>query len=209
MGTLESSSPPLPLYQQADQWFRRASASLLGALPCRQGCSGCCIGLFPITRLDALELQRGLDTLPSVQRDAIEARAHAQVELLESAYPALKSNPSLDRWDDRIIDKLVDEFSTAPCPALSADGMCQVYASRPVTCRTMGIPNEVDGLVQGACSVQTAVPIIRLSPFFRAQENQLAEQEVMALALLNQDHSDDGEEILLPYGFLRHPDATP
>ena len=209
MRTLASSSPSLPLFQQADQWFRRASASLLGALPCCQGCSACCIGVFPITRLDVPELHRGLDRLPPLEREAIEARAHAQVNALESAYPALKSNPSLDCWDDRIIDKVVEEFSTLPCPALSPEGTCQVYACRPVTCRTMGIPNEVDGLVQGACTVQTAVPIIRLSPFFRAEENQLAEQEVVGLASLNEDHPDDGEEILLPYGFLRRLGAVP
>ena len=209
MRTPASSSPPLPLFQQADQWFRRASASLLGALPCRQGCSACCIGLFPITRLDALELRRALDGLPLPQREAIEARAHAQVELLESAYPALKSNPALDRWDDRTIDNVVEEFSNLPCPALSLDGTCDVYASRPVTCRTMGIPNDSGGLVEGACSVQTAVPIVRLSPTFRAEENQLAEQEAVELAILNRARPDDGEEIPLPYGFLRRLGAVP
>jgi hypothetical protein len=73
----------------------------------------------------------------------------------------------------------------------------------------MGIPNEVGGLVQGACSVQTAVPIVRLSPFFRAEENQLAEQEMVELAILNRDRPDNGDEIWLPYGFLRDLDATP
>jgi Fe-S-cluster containining protein len=209
MRTLASSSPSLPLFQQADQWFRRASASLLGTLPCSKGCSACCIGVFPITRLDVPELHRGLDRLPAVQQEAIEARAHAQVKALESAYPVLKSNLSLDCWDDRIIDKVVEEFSTLPCPALSPEGTCHVYACRPVTCRTMGIPNEVGGLVHGACSVQTAVPIVRLSPFFRAEENQLAEQEMVELAILNRDRPDNGDEIWLPYGFLRDLDATP
>ena len=209
MRTSASSSLPLPLYQQADRWFRRAAASLLGALPCRQGCSACCIGLFPITRLDALELQRGLDELSPSRREAIEARARLQVEVLESAYPALKSTPALDSWDDHIIDHVVEKFSSLPCPALTFDGTCDVYAFRPITCRTMGIPNESDGMVQGACSVQTAVPIIRLSPTFRDEETRLAEQEAVGLAILSRSRPDNGEELLLPYGFLRNPDSTP
>ena len=209
MGTSESSSLSLPLFQQADHWFRRASASLLGAIPCCQGCSACCIGLFPITRLDALELQRGLDRLPPLQREAIVARARSQVAVLESAYPILESNSALDSLDDRMIDGLVEQFSDLPCPALGADGRCGVYAFRPLTCRTMGIPTESDGMIQGACSIQTSVPIIRLSPTFRIEENQLAEQEAVHLAILSRAHPDAGDELLLPYGFLRNSDSTP
>lgn len=209
MGTSESSSLSLPLFQQADHWFRRASASLLGAIPCCQGCSACCIGLFPITRLDALELQRGLDRLPPLQREAIVARARSQVAVLESAYPILQSKSALDGLDDRMIDGLVEQFSDLPCPALGSDGTCGVYAFRPLTCRTMGIPTESDGMVQGACSIQTSVPIIRLSPTFRIEENQLAEQEAVHLAILSRAHPDAGDELLLPYGFLPQPDSTP
>lgn len=209
MGTPESSSPSLPLFQQAELWFRRASASLLGAIPCCQGCSACCVGLFPITRLDALELQRGLARLPPLRREAIVVRARAQVTLLESAYPTLQSNPALDSWDDRVIDGLVEQFSDIPCPALSPEGTCDVYPFRPITCRTMGIPTESDGMVQGACTVQTAVPIIRLSPTFRTEEDQLAEHEAVCLAILSRAHPDEGDELLLPYGFLPKPDSTP
>jgi hypothetical protein len=129
--------------------------------------------------------------------------------MLESAYPSLKSNPALDCWDDRIIDTVVDEFSSLPCPALTSEGTCDVYTFRPMTCRTMGIPNEFDGIVQGACTVQTAVPVVRLAPSFRAEEKQLVEQEAVGLAILSRDRPNDGEEILLPYGFLRHPESTP
>ena len=209
MGTRESSGVPLPLFQQAERWFHRASASLLGAIPCCRGCSACCIGLFPITRLDAMELQRGLVELPTVQREAISTRARTQVTELESAYPALQSDPSIDSWDDRMVDGLVERFSDRPCPALSTDGTCAVYAFRPITCRTMGIPNESERMVQGACTVQTAVPIIRLSPTFRAQENQLAVDEAVHLAILCSAHPEQGDELLLPYGFLSNPDPTP
>ena len=156
MGAPSSGHLPLPLFQQADSWFRRAKASLLSAIPCCQWCTACCIGIFPITRLDALELRRGLDMLPATQQDVITSRARAQVEALESAHPLLRSKPALDGFEDRIIDNMVEQFANLRCPALAPDGTCGIYAFRPFTCRTMGIPSESDGLVHGACAVQTA-----------------------------------------------------
>ncbi len=204
MGTDASSSLPLPLplFQQASHWFRRARASLLGAIPCGQGCCQCCIGIFPITRLDALELQRGLDTLPSARKDTIVTRAREQIASLEAAYPALQSKPGLDSWADNNIDDIVEHFADLPCPALTADGSCGLYAFRPITCRTMGIPGESDGMVHGACAVQTAVPIIRLSPSLRTDLYRLAEDEAVALSILHRDQPEAGDELLLPYGFL-------
>jgi Fe-S-cluster containining protein len=205
MGTPASSSSALPLFQQATHWFQRAQASLRGALPCCQGCSACCIGMFPITRLDALELQRGLIALPSLQRDVIVTRARAQVSALEAAYPDLLSQPDLDKWDDGTIDEMVEHFADVPCPALAPDGTCDIYAFRPITCRTMGIPPEFDGMVQGACTVQTAVPIVRLSPIFGKEMDRLAAHEAVALSILDRDQTNSGDEMFLPYGFLPNP----
>lgn len=202
MGTQESSPLPLPLFQQAAHWFRRARASLLGAIPCGQGCCQCCIGIFPITRLDALELHRGLEGLPPIHRDAIVTRARSQIVMLEDTYPALKSKPALDEWPDHTIDNMVEQFAHLPCPALSPDGACGIYTFRPITCRTMGIPNESDGVVHGACAVQTAVPLIRLSPALRTDADRLAEHEAVALSILRRAHPETGDELLLPYGFV-------
>lgn len=202
MGIDALPSLPLPLYQQASHWFRRAHASLLGALPCKQGCCACCIGIFPITRLDALEMHRGLNLLPASVKTAIVTRAREQVASLETAYPALDSKPNLDEWADSSIDDMVERFADLPCPALAVDGSCGIYAFRPITCRTMGIPVESDGMVHGACRVQTAVPIIRPSRSVRGDSDRLADDEAVALSILRQAQPEAGDELLLPYGFV-------
>ena len=194
--------PPLPLFQQASHWFRRAQASLLEALPCSQGCCDCWIGIFPNTQLDVLELHRGLDLLPFDRKAAIVTRAREQVASLELAFPDLRSTPNLDEWTDSSIDAIVERFADLPCPALAADGRCSVYAFRPITCRTMGVPVESDGVVQGACRVQTAVPIIRPSPSLRTDYDLLAKDEAVALSILRQAQPEAGDELLLPYGFI-------
>lgn len=121
------------------------------------------------------------------------------------AFPALKQSPSLDHWDDRDIDALVGQFASVPCPALHSDGSCKVYEDRPLTCRLMGIPVDEAGTVQGACEVQTSVPLIRLPRSLRREEQHLAGLEATLLSIRKVESdrpSPQGEEVLLPYGFL-------
>jgi len=193
---------PHPLLLQADHWFARAKAAQLGALPCRRGCSRCCIGPFAITILDAAELQRGLAALDAPNRQAIQDRARAQTAAIEAAHPTLRHSPYLDTWEDRDLDALGEQFASLPCPALAADGSCSVYPFRPMTCRLMGIPTETAGTVEGACEVQTAVPIVRLPRALRDAETELVRKEAEELAARARARAREGEEMWLPYGFL-------
>ena len=196
------SSFPSAIFDQADHWFRRAKAALLGTIPCGKGCCRCCIGPFPITLVDVKELQRGLRTLPAAPRRRIEERARRQTTTIEAAYPHLASDPLLDSWTDDQTDELVSRFADLPCPALQEDGACGLYEFRPVTCRTMGIPMETHGMVTGACDTQTFVPVIRLSQSIRSEEDRLAEQEARLLEKGRTGRALVGDEVLLPYGFL-------
>jgi Fe-S-cluster containining protein len=190
---------------QAERWFDRSRAALLNELPCRQGCCQCCIGPFAITVLDAAELRRGLTSLdPESQHDIVQ-RAKHQAELMEAAYLRLQDSRFIDDWDDGDVDALVSQFADLPCPALNEDGSCRVYGSRPVTCRMMGIPvSGPEGQTQGACEVQTAVPIRPLSRSFREDADQLAKKEAAAIEEAGHDGLA-GTEMLLPYGFLPSP----
>lgn len=202
---MPASPPPIPstLQQRTDDWFRRSSAALLGQVPCRAGCSHCCVGPFPITILDIQSLKQGLGKLPQQTRAHVEQRAAEQISAMEAAYPRLIESPILDEWPDTEIDRLVGQFGTTPCPALADNGLCLVYAHRPLTCRSMGIPIEEGALTQGACQVQTFVPIVRLSAALRAEEQNLAGQEAALLSARQRTADSQGEELLLPYGF--HP----
>jgi Fe-S-cluster containining protein len=198
-------SPPLAsLARKTDSWFARAQAALLSQVPCRTGCCHCCIGPFPITRLDVDRLQEGLKTLPPDRREYIERRANEQVSLFETAYPRLRQSPYLDGWSDTDIDRMVSDFHQSPCPSLGEDGLCLLYEYRPLACRSMGIPTEEEGVVTGACAVQTFVPIVRLSAALRAEENALSQQEAQALETDNSIRGPEDEELMLAYGLLRH-----
>ena len=206
MGLASMVAQPSTLFDKTSRWFERAQAALLNDLPCRRGCSHCCLGLFPITVLDRQELQRGLRSLSEKHRRAIEDTAALQVRMIEESAPELSRNRFIDHWPDSDVDFIVERYRSLPCPALSSDGSCGLYAFRPLTCRSMGIPSETEGNVQGACAVQTSVPLIRLSRSLRQEEDRLAEEETRQLMYLQHQNVATGEELLLPYAFL--PDFT-
>ncbi len=155
-----------------------------------------------MTVLDIAELQQGLAEMDPARRETMQELARGQVAAIEARYPRLAESPWLDDWPDAEIDRLTAEFAELPCPALQPDGSCGVYPFRPVTCRMMGIPVEEEGTVHGACTVQTFVPVLRLSRSLRQEEEYLARQEADELDRLRRDRQITGEEVLLPYGFL-------
>jgi Fe-S-cluster containining protein len=127
--------------------------------------------------------------------------------MIEESAPKLARDRFIDHWPDSDIDSLVERYRALPCPALNPDGSCGLYAFRPLTCRSMGIPSETEGTVKGACAVQTSVPLIRLSRALRQEEDRLAEEETRQLMHLRRQSGATGEELLMPYAFL--PDASP
>jgi Fe-S-cluster containining protein len=129
-------------------------------LACRAGCTQCCVGVFAINQLDAARLQRGLSRLE--KRDpkraaSIRQRAQDSVRRLSGDFPGDIKTGVLDA---RVFDKgsetaeLFSEFANdEPCPVLDPKtGMCDLYDSRPITCRTFGPPVRSDGGL-GVCEL--------------------------------------------------------
>ncbi len=124
-------------------------------LVCRPGCTQCCIGVFPINQLDALRLRRGLADLEkrAPQRaDRVRERARESVARLSPDFPGDPVSGVLDEGDDAA-ERFSDFANDEPCPALDPEtGNCELYESRPMTCRVFGPPvRSEDGL--GVCEL--------------------------------------------------------
>ena len=124
-------------------------------LACRLGCTQCCVGVFAINQLDANRLRRGLADLEirSPARAAqIRRRAQDAVQRLSSTFPG---NPVTGILDDSPEgEELFAKFANdEPCPVLDPEtGACELYESRPMTCRVFGPPvRSDDGL--GCCEL--------------------------------------------------------
>jgi Fe-S-cluster containining protein len=112
-------------------------------LVCRKGCTQCCIGAFPINQLDALRLQRGLAELQrSAPARAVHVRERAcdAVKRLAADFPGDPATGILDEGEEAE-EKFADFANDEPCPALDPEtGGCELYESRPMTCRVFGPP---------------------------------------------------------------------
>jgi Fe-S-cluster containining protein len=124
-------------------------------LVCRPGCTQCCIGVFSINQLDAFRLRRGLTDLDkrAPQRAAaVRSRARQAVARLKNEFPGDPITGVLDEGEEAE-QRFADFANDEPCPALDpATGNCELYESRPMTCRVFGPPvQSEDGL--GVCEL--------------------------------------------------------
>ncbi|MDE1163303.1 MAG: YkgJ family cysteine cluster protein [Acidobacteriaceae bacterium] len=128
--------------------FPRIDAALESAaersgtwLACKPGCHQCCTGVFAISPLDAEGLRTGLQAVSEATRARVIERARESVaRLLAEGFPGDAATGELFTEPEH--EEAFEEFANDEiCPALDpATGTCDVYAWRPVQCRTFGPP---------------------------------------------------------------------
>jgi Fe-S-cluster containining protein len=124
-------------------------------LVCRPGCTQCCVGVFPINQLDAARLREGLAKLEASAPErarSLRERAREAVSRLSKDFPGDPTSGLLDE-DDDAEQRFAGFANEELCPALDpATGLCELYESRPMTCRVFGPPvRSEDGL--GVCEL--------------------------------------------------------
>jgi Fe-S-cluster containining protein len=112
-------------------------------LVCKPGCTQCCVGVFAIHQLDAARLQQGLQelTISDPERAfSVRERAHRSVERLAASFPGDPVTGLLDPSEEAA-ERFEDFANDEPCAALDpVTGLCDLYLSRPMTCRVFGPP---------------------------------------------------------------------
>lgn len=133
------------LLQVIDDAMTEAARRAGDRLACRPGCTGCCHGPFPINGLDTARLRRGLADLAAHdpgRAAAIIERARALLPLLAPGFPGDAATGALA--DDDAADAYFERHAALPCPVLDLQtGRCDLYAHRPLSCRTFGPPVRI------------------------------------------------------------------
>ena len=142
---MAASLPPRDheLIQIIDSALGDATQRAGSWLVCRRGCTQCCVGAFAINQLDAARLRHGLSILETSdpQRAArIRERAREAVNRLSATFPGDPLSGILGESPEE--EEHFAEFANdEPCPVLDPQtGNCDLYTSRPMTCRTYGPP---------------------------------------------------------------------
>lgn len=153
---------PVTLPEQDKKLVQIVDAALLDAewrsgewLICKPGCTPCCIGVFAIEQTDALRLQDGLAKLQDTDPDRaarVRERARESWTRISGGFPGDVRSGVLGDDDDAAqqFEKFAD---FEPCPALDPEhGTCDLYTSRPITCRVFGPPIRTEGGL-GVCEL--------------------------------------------------------
>ena len=137
--------PDRKLVQIVDAALAEAALRAGPWLKCRVGCTECCFGPFAITPLDADRLRRGMAEIGPDHAQRIRERARLSAERFRRDYPG------------DTLSRLIEEDEAGenePCPALDPEtGACELYAWRPITCRTFGPPLRFGGESLAVCSL--------------------------------------------------------
>lgn len=149
------SSRDQQLIQIVDSAFADAARRSGDLLVCKKGCTQCCLGVFAIHQLDAARLRGGLALLEKrdpARAEKVRERARDAWKRLSPDFPGDSITGIMDESEagQRSFESFAND---EPCPALNpADGSCDLYEARPMTCRVFGPPiRSEDGL--GACEL--------------------------------------------------------
>jgi len=131
------------LIQIIDAAFADAARRSGHWLVCHKGCTQCCFGAFAINQLDVARLRQGLADLEArdPQRAArIRERARQSLARIAADFPGDPITGLLTE-DQQSEQRFLDFANDEPCPVLDPEtGACELYASRPLTCRVFGPP---------------------------------------------------------------------
>ncbi len=155
MSSVSLPAKDLELIQIVDSALAEATRRSGKWLLCSPGCTQCCVGVFPINQLDAQRLNRGLSDLEKrapARAERVRERARESVARLSPDFPGDPVTGVLDEGDEAAM-RFADFANDEPCPALDPEtGNCELYESRPMTCRVFGPPvRSEDGL--GVCEL--------------------------------------------------------
>jgi Fe-S-cluster containining protein len=139
-GSVAAPFPTAALFPMVDAALADAAARSGNWLACRPGCHQCCVGVFPISPLDAETLRAALEAAPEELASRIRGRAAASRRRLTPDFPGDSASGEL--FTELHHEETFEGFANdEPCPVLDpTTGTCDLYAARPVQCRTFGPP---------------------------------------------------------------------
>jgi len=133
------------LVAEVDNIFQRVKETHEACVRCEIHCSDCCHAVFDLTLIEAVYMSEQFrKSFGETEREPILTRA----ETVDRKYYQIKKKLQKMHIDqgkspDEVLHALSQE--RVPCPLLNPEGLCDLYDSRPITCRVYGIPTAISG----------------------------------------------------------------
>ena len=130
----------LELLDELDDGFATVRHRAGANLACAEGCSDCCIGPFPVTRLDVQRLRRAMLDADETVAQLTRSDARRALDTMREGFPGDIDSGRLND-DKAALDAFFEKHADLVCPVLDTKtGSCRLYAARPISCRTYGPP---------------------------------------------------------------------
>ena len=127
------------LTAEVDALAARVRAAYPDQVACRRGCDACCRQPVGVSRIEAARLAAAAAARPAAARAALAATVAGATAARAAG-------------DDG-----------APCGALAADGACQLYADRPLVCRSHGLVHALPPAAAPRPASGRSLPVLERS----------------------------------------------
>lgn len=138
------------LVAQVDAVFAKVRDLYPQEICCARECADCCHATFDITLVEAMYLnQRFTELYPKGdERHRLTVAANeADREHYRLKHKAWKAHKAGVEDESIVLDMAKERVR---CPLLTGDNVCQMYETRPLTCRLYGAPQDIGGALR-AC----------------------------------------------------------
>jgi len=133
------------IVEMAEGVFQQVKSENEAHVKCKVGCSDCCFALFDLTLIEAIYLNYHLrkQFKGKMHKEMIERANRADRMIYKIKRKAYKSFEKGDN-EVKILAKIGSE--RVRCPLLNKEDQCDLYETRPITCRLYGIPTAIGGM---------------------------------------------------------------
>ncbi|NJB69294.1 Fe-S-cluster containining protein [Desulfobaculum xiamenense] len=132
------------LVADVDKVFAHVQAEHGDCVKCSVGCSDCCHALFDLSLVEALYLNTKFNERFAGQErsDILDRADEADRQTYKIKREAFKASR-----EGALASEIMDMIAKARvrCSLLNDEGKCDLYDSRPVTCRLYGVPTAIGG----------------------------------------------------------------
>lgn len=128
-----------------DTAFQRVKDRYPDEVRCEPGCADCCHAMFDLTLIEAMYLNHQFNSkfpAGAVREQLLEKADKTDRQTYKIKKAAYKM--SRDGMDDESVIKEI-ALKRIRCPLLNDENRCDLYAYRPIACRSYGIPQAIGG----------------------------------------------------------------
>jgi Fe-S-cluster containining protein len=131
--------------EQLEGVFENVHQQYSDCVKCELECSDCCHALFDLSLVEALYINAHfLERIADEKKTAILEHANkTDRKIYRLKRKAFKAVAAGEKSEEQVLIEMAAE--RLRCPLLNADNQCDLYSSRPLTCRLYGIPSSIGG----------------------------------------------------------------